>query len=52
MKNRVTALLLAMLLCLTSGERERFESLAPLFLGQEEPPRTEQVPVMPAEEEP
>ncbi|MGX8692135.1 MAG: glutamate racemase [Clostridia bacterium] len=39
------------LLCLTSGEKERFEQLAPLFLGQEDPPRTEQVPVMPAEEE-
>ena len=38
--------------CLTSGERERFERLAPLFLGQEEPPQTECVPVMPAEEEP
>ena len=37
--------------CLTSGERERFERLAPLFLGQEEPPRTETVPVMPAEED-
>ncbi len=39
------------LLCLTSGEKERFEALAPLFLGQKEPPRTEQLPVMPAEEE-
>ena len=37
--------------CLTSGELSRFERLAPLFLGQEEPPQTEQVPVMPAEEE-
>lgn len=37
--------------CLTSGELERFERLAPLFLGQSEPPQTETVPVMPAEEE-
>lgn len=41
-----------LLRCLTSGELSRFERLAPLFLGQEEPPQTEQVPVMPAEEEP
>ncbi len=40
-----------MLRCLTSGELARFERLAPLFLGQEEPPQTEQVPVMPAEED-
>lgn len=38
--------------CLTSGEREHFERLSPLFLGQEEPPQTDCVPVMPAEEEP
>ena len=37
--------------CLTSGDKERFERLAPLFLGQEEAPQTEQVPVMPAEED-
>lgn len=37
--------------CLTSGERESFERLSPLFLGQEEPPQTETVPVMPAEED-
>ena len=36
--------------CLTSGELARFERLAPLFLGQEDPPQTEQVPAMPAEE--
>ena len=35
--------------CLTSGELERFQRLAPLFLGQEEPPQTEEVPAMPVE---
>ena len=36
--------------CVTSGPRERFERLAPLFLGQTEPPLTEAVPAMPVEE--
>lgn len=36
--------------CLTSGTRGHFERLAPLFLGQERPPLTEEVPVMPTEE--
>ncbi len=36
--------------CLTSGDPERFRRLAPLFLGQEEAPSTEGLPVMPAEE--
>ena len=37
--------------CLTSGDPAHFRRLAPLFLGQREAPQTEQVPVMPAEEE-
>lgn len=37
--------------CLTSGSRERFRSLAPMFLGQTDAPQTDVVPVMPAEEE-
>ncbi len=36
--------------CLTSGDAERFRRLAPLFLGQQEAPPTEGLPVMPVEE--
>lgn len=37
--------------CLTSGDPALFRRLAPLFLGEKEPPETEQAPLMPTEEQ-